>query len=259
MKAKLIRALQITILAASLSGLGWGTYRIVHYLRTAPRFEVKSLAVSGVGGPLKRVTEDQIIGRTGFEVGTNAFRVDLDAIRERVERLQWVRHAVVQRVLPDQIIIRVVEREPIGLGRIRGEVYQFDIDAMILDVDPVSTVSFPVLDGLRQDDKAGNVRKVDVYRRVLEELGSAELSEIHINDAEEVSVVSASDPIIVNIGMTDFRNRWIKYLQLKTQIQQQYPQAVKVDLRFRNQVIVRMKDDENPGEQVIWGGEKKTL
>ena len=32
----------------------------------------------------------------------------------------------VQRVLPDKIIIKVVEREPIGLARIRGEIYQFD-------------------------------------------------------------------------------------------------------------------------------------
>ena len=39
-----------------------------------------------------------------------------------------MRYAIVQRVLPDEIIIKVVEREPIGLARIDGEIYQFDVD-----------------------------------------------------------------------------------------------------------------------------------
>jgi cell division protein FtsQ len=258
MKTKLVRLMQILIFMLGLAGLGWGSYTFAHYLRTAPRFEVKALAISGLNGPLKRVTEDQVAGRAEFDVGTNVFRVDLTAIRERVESLQWVRYAIVQRVLPDQIMVKVGERDPIGLARIGGEVYQFDADATILDVD-VTSETFPILDGLRTRDGKANVKKVEIYRKVVEDLGQSELSEIHINDASEVSVVSASDPMVVTLGTTDYRTRWIKFLQLKTQIQQQYPQAVRIDLRFKNQVIVRMKDDENSGEQVIWGGEKKTL
>src|SRR5688572_21110413 len=41
-----------------------GSYRIVHYLRTAPRFEVEKLSVSG----LKRVNESQVLATAGFEV-----------------------------------------------------------------------------------------------------------------------------------------------------------------------------------------------
>ena len=63
---------------------------------------------------------------------------------------------------------------------------------------------------------------------------------------------------MVNLGAVDFRSRWIKYLQLKPRIQQQYPQAVRVDLRFRNQVIVRMKDDDS-SENIVWGVKKNTL
>lgn len=253
-KGRLLRYAQIVTLAASFAGLGWIGYGIVHYLRTAPRFEVKKLTVSG----LKRVEENQILAKAGFEVGTNVFKVNLREIRDRIEELRWVRHAMVERVLPDQIIIKVIEREPIGLGRIHGEVYQFDVDAMILDPDSVSGSNFPILDGLRAGDTKGNQGKVDAYRRVLEDLGQTALSEVHVNDKGEVSVVSASDPLLINLGVTDFRSRWVKYLQLKTQIQQQYPQAVRVDLRFKNQVIIRMKDDDT-GENIVWGAEKKAL
>lgn len=252
--AKLIRLAQVAMVVSVMLGLCWGVYEVILYLTTAPRFEVQKLSVAG----LKRVEENQVLAKAGFGVGTNVFRVKLDEIRERVEELQWVRHALVERVLPDQIIIKIIEREPIGLARIHGEVFQFDADAKILDPDPVSGPSFPILDGLRTGDHKGNLGKVEAYRKVLEDLGQTALSEIHINDAGEVTVVSASDPLMVNLGTVDFRSRWVKYLQLKPQIQQQYPQAVRVDLRFKNQVIVRMQDDES-GENIVWGVKKNTL
>lgn len=251
---KLIRLTQVAMAVAALSALGGVTYQVIVYLRTAPRFEVQKLSVSG----LRHVQEDEVVSKAEFDVGTNVFGVKLDEMRRRVEELPWVRHAMVERVLPDQIVIKVVEREAIGLARIRGEVYEFDADAQILDPDPVSVASFPVLDGLRAGDAKGNLHKVEAYQKIIEDLGQTALSEIHINDSGEVTVVSASDPVMVNLGAADFRIRWTKYLQLKPQIQQQYPRAVRVDLRFKNQVIVRMRDDDI-GEKMVWGEKKNTL
>jgi cell division protein FtsQ len=252
-RKQIIRCLQATAGIAVVSGLCWFAYEVILFARSTPRFDVQKFSVSG----LRRVDENQVLARAGFELGTNAFDVNLREIRERVEQIQWVRHALVERVLPDQIIIKVVEREPIGLGRIRGEIYQFDEDATILDPDPTIGTSFPILDGLG-GDPVRNVRKVEIYRKVVEDLGPASLSEIRINDSDEVSVVEAGDPLMVSLGTNDYRNRWLRYLELRPQIQQQYPQAVRVDLRFKNQVIVRMKDDEIV-EKLTWDAQKKSL
>jgi cell division protein FtsQ len=254
--AKLIRFSQIILAVAALAALGWGSYATVVYLRTAPRFEVQALSVEG----LKRVEESQVLAKAAFDSGANVFHVNLNEIRERVEGLDWVRYASVQRVLPNRIIINIVEREPIGLTRIRGQIYQFDVDAKILDLDRGDGASFPILDGLRPGDRAGNVNKVATYRNVLEELGQASLSEVHINDSGEVTIVSSSDPVVINLGATEFRARWIKYLQLQPQIQQLYPQAVRVDLRFKNQVIIKlMTDGDEASEKIVWGAKKNTL
>lgn len=249
----IVRCVQVAALVASMTVVCWVGYSVILYLKTAPRFEVEKLSVSG----LKRVDENQVLAKARFEVGTNVFDADLEEIRRRVEQIQWVRHALVERVLPDQIIIKVIEREPIGIARIHGEIYQFDIDAMILAPDPLSGSSFPILNGLG-GDRSRNLEKVEIYRKILEELGQTSLSEVEINEAGEVSVVETGDPLMVSLGTSDFRSRWIKYLQLKPQIQQQYPQAVRVDLRFKNQVIVMMKDDET-GEKITWDVEKKSL
>lgn len=252
--AKLVRFVQIAASVLGLAILCWAGYEGVLYVRTSQRFEVKKISVSG----LKRIRQTQVLAKAGFEVGSNAFKVRLDDIRERVESLEWVRYATVQRILPDEIVVKIVEREPIGLTRIRGETYQFDVDGTILDTDPAGGASFPILDGLSQNDQAGNLRKVQTYRTVLDELSQTSLSEIHISEAGEVTVVSASDPISINLGTSDFRNRWVKYLQLKPQIQQRYPEALRVDLRFKNQIIIKMNDEE-AGEKIVWGAKKDTL
>jgi cell division protein FtsQ len=252
-KKQIIRGLQATAVVAVVIGLCWFAYDLLLLAKATPRFDVQKFSVSG----LRHVDENQVLAKAEFELGTNAFDVNLHEIRERVEQIQWVRHALVERVLPDQIIIKVVEREPIGLGRIRGEMYHFDEDAVILEPDPTIGTSFPILDGLG-GDPTRNVRKVEKYRKVVEELGPASLSEIRINDSDEVSVVDAGDPLMVILGTTDYRNRWLRYLQLRPQIQEQYPEAVRVDLRFKNQVIVRMKDDEIV-EKLTWDGQRKSL
>ena len=120
MKPIIFRTLKIVALTILLAALGWSSYSAVHYFRTSSRFDVKQFTVSGV----RHVTEAQVVERADFGIGANVFSVSLDGIRDRVEQLQWVREALVQRVLPDKIVIKVIEREPIGLARIRGEIYE---------------------------------------------------------------------------------------------------------------------------------------
>ena len=165
--AKTLGAAVSLLCALCALPVGWAAYSAAMYLMTYTRFEVQKLSVSG----LKRVQENQVLAKAGFDIGTNVFRVKLDEIREHVEELPWVRHAVVERVLPDKILIQIVEREPVGLARINGEVFQFDIDGTVLDPDPVSGASFPILDGLRMGDHKRNLEKVEVYRRVVDDLG----------------------------------------------------------------------------------------
>jgi cell division septal protein FtsQ len=256
MKAKIWRAFQILTSVTVLGIFGWGAYTLADYLQTSPRLEVKKVLVMGQ----KRVTETEALAQAELTAGVNVFAVDLKGIRERVERLQWVHHAFVLRVLPDTVTIKIVEREPVGLARVRGEIRQFDADATLLDFNPEVGLNFPVLDGLRLNDREGNIRKIALYRTILEELqGQRELSEIRINEESEVSVVPQTEATIVNLGTDDFRAKWARYVQLRTQIQELYPTAAQVDFRFKNQVILKLQSDQQAEESVVWDEKKKSL
>jgi cell division protein FtsQ len=209
---------------------------------------------------LTRVDDTDVTARIKLRTdrNTNIFAVDMEDVRARVEQIQWVRYATVERILPDQILIRVVERESIGLARIQGHIYEFDADAAILDPNPSSTSHFPILNGLQENDTEGNLLKIAKYRQVIGDLGDIKSSEIIVNQSNEVSIVRGEDALIVNLGTEDFKQRWSQYLAVKDKIESEYKDAVVVDLRFRNQVIVSNEDDGDGGK-VVWDGKKKSL
>jgi cell division protein FtsQ len=256
MKARIWKSLLLITALSVVSIVGWGVYIVVHYLGTSPRFEVRKVAVAG----LRRVESTAVLVQAGLPDKVNVFSVDLAKVRERVEELKWVRFATVQRVLPDAIGIKIIERRPVGLARIRGEILQFDAEAELLEHDPGDVVNAPILHGLEPKARDENKKKVALYRQVMEELhGQSELSEIHISDSGEVSVISQNEPLLVNLGAGDFRERWGQYLQLRAKIQTEFPEAVQVDLRFANQMILKIKPDDAVEEKVVWDAEKKSL
>jgi cell division septal protein FtsQ len=182
----------------------------------------------------------------------------MEEVRARVEQIEWVHHAMVHRVLPDQIIIRIVEREPIGVARIQGHIYEFDSDGSILEPDKSGAGDFPILIGLHENDGEGNLLKIAMYNRAIADLGAEGISQILVNQSNEVSIVRTEDPLVVNLGVGDFKERWSKYLALRSRINDEVKDAVRVDLRFRNKVIVSTQDDDDGGK-VIWDGKKKSL
>jgi len=58
-------------------------------------------------------------------------RVDLDRIRTRVESLAPVRSADVTRQWPDEVLITVVEREPIAVVEVGGRLRGMDADGVV--------------------------------------------------------------------------------------------------------------------------------
>jgi hypothetical protein len=75
----------------------------------------------------------------------------------------------------------------------------------------------------------------------------------------EVSVISLTEPLLVNLGTEDYRNRWGLFLQWRTRIQREYPDTVQVDFRFKNQVILKTSPDDPDEQKVVWDAKRKSL
>ena len=64
---------------------------------------------------------------------TGVWKADLNGITERIERLPWVKTAVVSRVLPDVIRVRITERAPRAVTRTSAGRFRWvDEDAALI-------------------------------------------------------------------------------------------------------------------------------
>ena len=185
-------------------------------------FELKSVDVSGTA----RASDDQIklIARQAA-AGTGVWKVDLDAVRAEVERQPWVRRAVVSRVLPSGLRVRVEERVPrvvvrTGAGRF---VWVDDDAVMVGTLAPSHQQPNFFLRGWDEQGtdaaRAANRERVAKFMELAREWEaaglSARVSEVNLDDLRDVRAQLAGDDsqIEVRLGGVEWTKRLIQALE----------------------------------------------
>jgi hypothetical protein len=183
---------------------------------SASFFEVRSVDVAGVS----RVSADEVkaVMRRAVQP-TGVWRADMDALSRELERLPWVRRAVVSRVLPDGLRVRIEERQQRAVVRTsEGRLVWVDDDAVALGTLQANDKMPPFF--IRGWDESGtnaarteNRARVEKYLEMLGEWGKLGLtervSEVNLIDLTDVRVQLAGDDsqVEVRIGRENFGNR----------------------------------------------------
>jgi cell division protein FtsQ len=150
---------------------------------------------------------------------TGVWRADLKEISAKLERLPWIRTAVVSRVLPDGIRVRLTEREPRAVVRMAsGKFIWVDEDAVSLgEMKPSDQMPAFFLRGWNEDEgesaRKENVDRVAKFMTLLHDWSAAGLaervSEVNLMDTRDVRAQLAGDDsqIEVRLGSQDFLER----------------------------------------------------
>ncbi|HLJ52982.1 MAG TPA: FtsQ-type POTRA domain-containing protein [Rhizomicrobium sp.] len=85
----------------------------------------------------RRVPPEAILAALGFELGQSIFTVDIQAARQRLEKLDWVASADVQRRYPDDISVRIVEKLPFALWQSPGGVYVVERNGKVITANGI--------------------------------------------------------------------------------------------------------------------------
>ena len=64
--------------------------------------------------------------------GAPILAFDPNQVRKRVEALPWIKSATVQRLLPDTVVVRIVERQPLALWQHDGQFSLIDHNGTII-------------------------------------------------------------------------------------------------------------------------------
>ena len=155
---------------------------------------------------------------------TGVWQADLEQLSKHLERLPWVRTAIVTRVLPDGIRVRITEREPKAVVRnAAGRFIWVDDDAVYLgEMAPTDQMPVFFLRGWNEDDSSAaqtenreRVRKFLDLQRDWSAQGIAErVSEVNLLDLRDVRVQLAGDDsqIEIRLGSQDQGPRLSKAL-----------------------------------------------
>jgi cell division protein FtsQ len=179
---------------------------------SASFFQVRTVETRGAA----RASVDDIKNVVRRDVSeTGVWRADLQQLSNDLERLPWVRTAVVTRVLPDGIRVRITEREPKAVVRTAaGRFTWVDDDAVYLgEMSPTDQMPAFFLRGWNEDDSSiartenrERVKKFLELQRDWSGQGVSErVSELNLLDLRDVRVQLAGDDsqIEVRLGSQD--------------------------------------------------------
>jgi cell division protein FtsQ len=201
-------ALRIGVIAIILL-IGFVGYRAA---ASASFFQIRRIETKGAA----RASVDEIQTVVRRDIAqSGVWQADLPELSKHLERLPWVRTAIVTRVLPDGIRVRITEREPKAVVRTSaGRFIWVDDDAVYLgEMSPTDQMPAFFLRGWNEDDAATaqaenreRVRKfLELQRDWTAQSLSERVSEVNLLDLRDVRVQLAGDDsqIEVRLGSQD--------------------------------------------------------
>ncbi|MCF3630903.1 FtsQ-type POTRA domain-containing protein [Thalassospiraceae bacterium LMO-SO8] len=144
LRGQVSRAVGVGALVAVLAGAGGGGWwvwsnDVVPQLYTkAQTWTVDQTAEVGlriddifVTGR-SQTTRDDLLAALRLTRGAPIFGFDPDEARERVEKLPWVKRAVVERMLPGTVMLHIEERSPLALWQNKGVFHLIDDEGVVI-------------------------------------------------------------------------------------------------------------------------------
>jgi cell division protein FtsQ len=249
-----------------LSGLAYAVHVAKTFFEHDARFRIAGTGdIEALG--LVEVTRAQMLPVFGEDIGRNIFFVPIAERRRQLEQIPWIQEATVMRLLPDQIRVSIVERQPVAFVRHGQQIGLVDANGVLLNMPPALLskhhYSFPVLTGIDAGDPLPSRRaRIELYQRLVSELDgggqhlSDQISEIDLTDPEDARVLmpEQGSDILAHFGQDHFLDRYQRYKAHIAEWRQQYPKLGAVDLRYDQQVVLQMTPGSNAEEASLAPG-----
>lgn len=197
-------------------GLGLGLFWGYRSASSASFFQARTILVDGA----ERTSEDSVKAIVRRAVASKGvWNADLAALSAEIKSQPWVRSAVVSRVLPSGLRVRITERQPVLVARTSGGRFVWvDEEAVTLGAanasDKMPSFFVRGLDDAPTDSaRAANRDRVAKSLEMTREWQAAGLSErvseVNLDDLRDVRAQLSGDDsqIEVRLGDKDFTKR----------------------------------------------------
>jgi cell division protein FtsQ len=253
------RIVLATVAFVLLGATAVGFAVVRSYVLHDPRFVLASSDEIQISGNA-HLSREQLLSVFGGDLERNVFRVSLPERRADLERLPWVEHATVMRLLPNRLRVQVKERTPVAFVRQGTQIGLVDASGVLLDMATDASAdthySFPVLTGIAAGDPLSTrAARMEIYQRFMKELDatgkgfSRSVSEVDVTDPEDVKALvlastgAANSEVLVHFGDEHFLDRYNEFEKHLPEWKQQYPKLASADMRYDGQIVLEMRKD----------------
>jgi len=207
----------------------------------------EALSISGVEFTgLTRLDEAQLDRLVADIPGQNILVVPLETYAARFDGHPRIARADFKRILPDRVVCKVEEREPVALVY-TNKFVEVDRAGMIMTADRLTDMlDLPIITGLEEAEEG----RMCTDPRLREALGALsickrygggfaeDISELRI-EASGLNIVSLRDGVVLKVGGRDYETRLKRFFLMQGTIESKKTSTKVIDLRFDDQVVLR--------------------
>ena len=140
-RSRRLRIVLMVLLVSLAGGESWWLWKSGWVQQTVERtkwtliaastelgFRVEEILVVG----RRETTRKELLGAVRLVRGAPILAFDLEVAKKRLEALPWIKTASVGRMLPDTVMLNVVERRPLALWQHKGVFALIDTDGEVI-------------------------------------------------------------------------------------------------------------------------------
>ncbi|MBC2695019.1 MAG: FtsQ-type POTRA domain-containing protein [Desulfobacteraceae bacterium] len=205
-----------------------------------------------------RLSKQQIFEQANINKGINILSVNLSIIRNRLLAHSWIAEAEVRRELPDVIIIRIKEHEPLAildLGRrflinVNGEVFK-ECTASDPDVLPVvSGLQFSDLNISGEPRSTSFNAVMEVLRLGRESdsiLPNGKIKKIRVDRQIGITLYAFDQARVIKLGYYDYPYKYERLESVLFYLKEKRcrPDFNSIDLNHLDRIVVNFMRDES--------------
>ena len=241
------RLLRVGVSLGSAALVGSGCFFAGRLLLDSHLFRVASVRVEGE----HRVSRQEIVALSEIKPGISIFHLKLEHIGRQIEENPWIGSAEVERVFPDQVVIRVRERQPRAIINL-GYLYYVDGKGTIFKLlGAKDSLNYPVLTGIdrrfliahpnQARDQIHDALSVIADLRGQRRFNLQDVSELHFDAAEGLELFTCVGGIPIRLGFGGYGAKLARLERIYHQLAPRLPLLRYIDLNVDNRVIVMLQ------------------
>ncbi len=241
---RLRRSLPYAGWAFCLSLSIFAAWRLYVVFEHSPLFTIEQIEQRGC----KRLKLETLSSSSGIERGQNLLALKSGDVSRRLEKHPWIRRASVVKRFPGLLLIKVAEREPVAVIKIRKALYYLDEEGMVFHrLSAGDSLDFPVITGLENFKgtfgRRGEAREIRKVLSLLRVLGGSTIlgrtSEISVDSLKGLIFYLEVLPVPMHIGWDNYLEKRERLEIIFSQLTTEESELKAVDLRFSGQIVLQ--------------------